>query len=79
MTLIDKKINIRKHYDKDSDIRNYCFEGYDVKEVVLDLIHYLDDENQDSKLSKTIRKKYKLNIMDDIGVVIIKMFGDFEK
>jgi hypothetical protein len=71
MALIDKEIK--------SNIVGNIYLPSDVKETVLDLIHYLDDENQDSKLSKTIRKKYKLNIMDDIGVVIIKMFGDFEK
>jgi replicative superfamily II helicase len=76
MALIDKKQE--SYYIKNNEVV-HMFNANDVKEVVLDLIHYLDDENQDSKLSKTIRKKYKLNIMDDIGVVIIKMFGDFQK
>ena len=49
-TLRDKKINIRKNY---GDIRDYCFEGEDVKKAILEFEYYLN-----AKIY-IIKKKFK--------------------
>ena len=85
MSLKDKKIHIRNK--KDNDIKNYCFEGIDVKEAVLDLIELeiwnkspIYDQVDEINLSGKMYEKYGIELFQDDGVQIVKkIFGDFEK
>ena len=84
MALIDKKINIRKHYDKDSDIRNYCFEGYDVKEAVLEYRILLQTKIISIEgLKDRYESEHKFNIELNNAKQELRdfdeIFGDFEK